>query len=227
MADDGLYAVGFSGEGPAHVSRDRVPDELLGLGTGEVLMGYDHDARGLCIFTDATGWFFSLESKTFWPFAFSSADHAPVAVCRYDGKLVLACDDGYLRYVGGDDDDGEDVESHLLVGPVRLWSSDEFGRLMALHGTLGADSDDVTWRLVLGDTAEAAAENAKTAVGLYQADDADYADYVFSSGTWSAGRARIAYPKCRAMWAVVWLQSAGKWAYENVTLETAPAGRWR
>jgi hypothetical protein len=233
LANDGLYAVGFSGEGPAPVSRDVVPDDLLGLGTGEIVMGYDHDGRGLCLYTDSreTGWFYSLEGKSFWPVLHASA-HAPVAVCRHKGKLLLACEDGYIREVGGDGgegggDDGTAITSHLLLGPVRLWSQDEFGRLNSMHGTLGADSADVTWRLVLGDTAEDAAEDAKTAVGLYDAGDADYADYVFSSGTWEAGRARIVYPRCRAMWAVLWLQSSGEWAYEGVSMQTERSGRWR
>jgi hypothetical protein len=147
--------------------------------------------------------------------------------CSFDDEVLLACADGVARTIGGEDDDGEVVQSHVLLGPVRLGGGNEFGILQTAHGTFDQDSDSVYWRLVVGDTAQEAAENAKTAVGLFQADDPSYSDLVFCSGEWTAGRSRTAYPRARAMWAVLWLESLGQWAYEGISLEILSAGRWR
>jgi len=229
LSGDGLYICGGDGGRVTNISGERLPEDLRGIdpAVSEILLGYDHDANGVHVYVSgSTHWFFHLPTETFWPMALQ-AGHEPSSLCVFDGDLILGCSDGELRSVGGDDDDGETIESHVLVGPVRIWTSQEFGRLMGLYGTMAASTADVTWRLVVGHTAEEAAENAKAAVILYQAADAGYEAYVFSSGTWTAGRAHVVYPRCRAVWVVLWLQSEGKWAYENVTLDTAPSARWR
>ncbi len=224
LARDGLYRVGASGEGLEALSDERVPDELRDLDSA--LLAYDHDARGVWIFlSDGEHWFFDLASKGFWPIRLQS-DHSPTAVCRHDGEVILAGSDGYLRSIGGDDDDGEDIESHVLLGPIRLGGPNNFGLVLTLHGIVGTGSGSVNWRIVTGETAEQAAENAKTAIEAFQA-GTSYSSYVKASGTWTAGRSLTAYPRVRAMWAVLWLEAAAPWAYENITMENTHFGRWR
>ena len=116
--------------------------------------------------------------------------------------------------------------SHLLMGPFHLGQRNSFGRLLNLHGTTAAGSADVTWRIVAGDSAETAAANGKAAITAALA-GGDYSSYFSHSGTWSAGRSHLAYPRTRAMWFCVWLSSASDWAYEATAMTVEPSGKWR
>lgn len=232
LAEDGLYRVKADGSDLTNLADERIPDELRSIDTGTttVLLGYDHDAVGVHLYLVTAGgsdthWFFDFRTSSFWPMRLDD-DHAPVAVCEHAGSLLLAGSDGYVRSTTGDDDDDEDIESHLLIGPLRLGGAGDFGMIQNLHGVLGQDSGSVAWRLVVGDSAEQAADSAKAAVALFQA-GSDYSAYVYADGTWAAGRSLPDYPRIRAMWAVLWLQSTAQWAYESILLETVPFGRWR
>lgn len=233
LSSTGLHVVSPNGDGLRGLSPNAVPEELVSIaGTTTVRMVYRPDEQGVHIYlTPASGtgthWFYDLANPGFWPMALQ-ADHEPLAVADYDGKTVLACSDGYLRYVGGDNDDGTAIQSHVLIGPLRLGQPGTYGRVQSLRATLAEESGAVTWRLVDGDTAEQACENAKTAIALYQAGDTTGAgQYVAASGDLLAGRNTIVYPRIRAEWLVVWLQSTTKWAYETMILETEQSGRMR
>lgn len=233
LSANGVYSVSADGSNLTPLSADRLPSELrnVAVTTTTVRMAHKNSENGVHLFLTPTSgvgshWFFDLDNRGFWLDAMQ-ADHQPTAVCEVDGDVVLACSDGYLRKIGGVDDDGAAIESHILIGPLQLGSPNDFGIILNLHGMLGASSGAVSWRIVTGDTAEEACENAKTAIGLFQASDDDYLDYVKASGDWSAGRSPTIYPRLRAMWAVLWLQSSSQWAYEGVTMETSTVGRWR
>jgi len=120
----------------------------------------------------------------------------------------------------------ESTDSHVLIGPFRLGQVNSYGRVLNLHGTIATGSDDVDWRLVTGDSAEAAAANGKAAIEAALAGES-YSDYVAASGAWSAGRTHLAYPRIRAVWCCVWLASEGTWAYESVVMSATVSGRWR
>jgi hypothetical protein len=122
--------------------------------------------------------------------------------------------------------DTSETDSHLLVGPVKLGQVDRLGLIQTLHGVVADSSADVNWRLVPGETAEEAAANGKLALEADLAGNS-YSAYVRGSGTWEAGRSQTDRPRTTAMWACVWLSSAGDWAYEGVTLGITPAGNWR
>lgn len=119
-----------------------------------------------------------------------------------------------------------ETDSHVLLGPFRLGQADTFGQVVNLHGNIAAGSADVAWRIVTGDTAEEAAANGKAAITAALA-GTSYASYVESSGTWSAGRAHMAYPRTRAVWCVLWLHSTGTWAFEEIILGAFVSGKWR
>jgi hypothetical protein len=116
--------------------------------------------------------------------------------------------------------------SHILCGPFRLGSPNTYGRVLKLIGITASNSADVTWSLVTGDTAEAAAVNGKAAITTELAGD-DYSGYVSATGTWTAGRSHTSYPKTRAIWCCLWLMSSGTWAYEAVRMVTKTSGAWR
>jgi len=123
--------------------------------------------------------------------------------------------------------DTASTESHVLLGPFYLGQGTSFGRILSLHGNIAASSVDVTWRVVIGDTAEDAAANGKLAI---EADvlGNDFATYVSQSGAWSAGRAHMAYPRTRAMFFVLWLSApTGNWEYETAAWTKMQSGLWR
>ncbi len=121
------------------------------------------------------------------------------------------------------DDSGE---SHLLVGPLRLGSPNQFGLIQTIHGIMAASSATVNWAIVTGDSAEEAADNGKAAITASLAGN-DFQEYVAADGSWDAGRSNTGWPRVRAPWAVIWLSSAGPWAFEGITLESIPFGRIR
>ena len=116
--------------------------------------------------------------------------------------------------------------SHVLLGPFHLGRENNYGRIQNLHGNMASGSGDVTWRIVTGSTAEEAAANGKLAITAELAEE-DYQRYVSSSGTWSAGRSHMAYPRTRAIWCCIWLSASSAWAYETVAMTTMQSGLWR
>jgi len=118
------------------------------------------------------------------------------------------------------------TDSHVLIGPFRLGEHNSYGRMLNLHGNIASSSDTVTWRVVTGDTAEDAAANGRAAIEAALA-GTSYATYVKAEGTWSAGRAHMAYPRVRAIWCCLWLSATGDWAYEGATLTATPGRGWR
>jgi hypothetical protein len=122
--------------------------------------------------------------------------------------------------------DLDETGSHLLLGPFHLGQENSYGRILNLQGNMAAGSADVTWRIVTGDTAEEAAANGKAAIEAAVA-GSSYSSYVKASGTWSAGRAHITYPRTRAIWCCLWLSAASDWAYEAVAMTRILSGNWR
>ncbi len=122
--------------------------------------------------------------------------------------------------------DTTETDSHVLLGPIKLGGIDRQGLIQQMHGGIAEGSATVNWRIVPGDTAEEAASNGKLAITAALAGN-PYASYVRGSGTFSAGRSSTERPRVEAMHAVIWLSSSGTWAYEKMTLQVVPAGRWR
>jgi len=122
--------------------------------------------------------------------------------------------------------DTDTTDSHVLIGPVKLGGADSLGMIEEMHGIMAQGSASVVWRIVRGDTAEEAAANGKAAITAALA-GSSYASYVRKSGAWAAGRSQTASPRVTAMYACLWLSSAGTWAYEGITLKLLSSGKWR
>jgi hypothetical protein len=118
------------------------------------------------------------------------------------------------------------TNSHVAIGPVRIGGPNRFGRLLNMHGIIAAGSGTVNWRIITGNSAEEAADNAKLAIEAFELGNS-YATYVKAAGDWTAGRAIMAYPRTRTVWAVIWIQASSTWAYEGVVLEVEQSGKWR
>jgi hypothetical protein len=228
LAADGLYSMMADGRDLKNLSGDRLPVELeeVDTSTVDVMLGYNHNDYGVYLFLEGEDyhWYYDLQAGGFWPFTLGKTVEA---IYLSDGKMVIEDDAGEYWTAEGDDDDGTDIQSHLLIGPLRAGRGAEYGMITALHGIVQT-TGGLTWSIIVGDTAEGVAEDAKDAVESYLENDFDSADaHVFASGTWSGGRSYMSYPRSRGMWQVLWLRSDDPWAYEGVTAEIQKFGRWR
>jgi len=122
--------------------------------------------------------------------------------------------------------DLDTTDNHVLIGPLRIGGPNLFGIIQTLHGMMAADSATVRWRIVAGNTAEEVCDNGKAAITA-ALDGSSFDEYYDASGAWEAGRSHTAWPRVRAPWAILWLSSSDSWAYEGITMESAPFGKWR
>ncbi len=232
LSAEGLHSVSFNESGLKDLSGDHLPEELSDIDTSSVTvhLGYSQNENGVFTFLNGGDyhWFYDLEFGGFWPFTLPAANE-PTRVFSHNGELLLWNGTDTHWAVGGSTDTGTDIESHLLIGPLRPGSSGEKGLLSAIHGTVDiASTGSVVWRVIKGDTAEDVCENAKTALEAYMAGDNTTANsYVSYSGTWTDGRNYVSHPRVAGMFLVIWLQSTDQWAYESVVVDFDVMGRWR
>lgn len=232
LSDCGVYKIGVDGSGLAMVSENALPIELKDVNTSttKVMMEYEQDRKIVHVYLKTSGgndthWNYELQTEAWWAVRLQN-DHSPVAVCKHKGEVILAGGDGYVRKVGGINDDGTAIQSHVLIGAMRLGGVDKAGIVNMLHGVLGTGSGTVTWRLVVGESAEQASDNAKLAIEAYQA-GGDYSSYVKHTDSWTAGRSLTQYPRVRSLWCCIWLQSTDRWAFEGATMQLKLSGRYR
>jgi len=241
VSNDGVYLMPAGGN-PVMFSEARIPDELRNVDptTNIIIMAYDIRGRGFHLFITPTGigagvgehWWLDVENKALWPVILQD-DHQPVAASRWQdstglSEIILGCKDGYLRKFDNDtdDDDGEDIESHILIGPFRVSVDDATdGILDELHGILADNGGSVTWRVIVGDSAEAVADAG--VAGIEAALAGSDPTGIAASGTWSENRNKVVRPRARGPWAAVWLASTSAWAYESIVAGLTQLGRKR
>ena len=115
--------------------------------------------------------------------------------------------------------------SHIAIGPLRMNDGETYGRLLRMHGITAASSANVTWRVLVGETAEEVSANAKTAIETLVAGGSP--TNIHSSGTWTAGVNHRSYPRARGLFMILLLSSAGTWGWEGAVCVTEPSGKWR
>lgn len=238
LSHDGLYVLPPGGRGtPESLSRDKCPDELIGVDTSirQPLLEYDVREQGVRIYNARNSggggggldtyehWFFHWPTGTFWPDTHSSA-HRPHSVLNRrfllaggDPECVVGSKDGYMRgySFGRRDDDGVEVSKSIVFGPF------EFGRdagrntlFMGLDGIVDERSEHVRFDVRTGHTMQS----------VLGADSSDWG-YLHANSSHglrarSVGRAMGA---CHS----IELSSVGRFAVERMSAHVALAGRAR
>jgi hypothetical protein len=173
LTRDGLYIIPPDvAAKPVSISRELLPDELLDADSNlfTILMEYDIRFRGVHIYMTPvedrarTHWWFSWEGKAFWSDKYDTTDHEPTAIFNYTADIgessavLLGCKDGYIRRHRrvNETDDGTEIDSYVMIGPLRLWDEWHDGILAELDATLSEGSGQVTCTLLVGDSHEAA-----------------------------------------------------------------------
>jgi len=115
--------------------------------------------------------------------------------------------------------------SHITIGPLQMNDKETHGRLLRIHGITAASSADVTWRVIVGNTAEQVSVNAKAAIETLVAGGTP--SNIHSSGTWTAGVNHRSYPRARGLFMILLLSSSGTWGWEGASCEFIASGKWR
>lgn len=173
---------------PEPLSRDVLPIELSNIDTDIHAVRYVWNNRyyGVDIYvvnkaTDIAQGHYFLEwrNRRFHPMSFSSVQE-PASVLSYkpptiaEAAALVAGKDGRVRRFTNlaTDDDGETVTSYVFIGPFAHHEMDR--AIDAMRARLDEDSDDVTWSVHVGTTAEEALEASASASGTFSAGLGDY-----------------------------------------------------
>lgn len=229
LSRDGLYALAPGGSSlPEAISRERLPDDLIGIdgGADYVSLEYSIEEKGIHISRTPTSgdgehWFLDWRTKSYWKDSLPS-ESQPTYFTQYASnlaaqkRLVAGTRGGYVLRFDDDtalDNDSEGgvvpILSHVLIGPFFPGGSDYHrATINEIYGILDQSSGDVAWSLSVGDTAERAVSAS-----------------AFAAGIWNAGRNASEHPRAGGAAAVVKLSSSSRWALEAITVRLARAGR--
>jgi hypothetical protein len=168
-----------------NLNQETYPDFITDLAYDESLyrltMGYDSDNKGIIIsrvtLADATTtlWWYDFRTQGLFPWS-TNNNCGIFSMFSYESgdadyrKLVLGCNDGFLRYLDSSsksDDAGISgdvaIDSYVTLGPIKLSDrSDGVGKLGNVScvlagggsGSSQSDSDDVAVSIWTGDTGE-------------------------------------------------------------------------
>jgi hypothetical protein len=166
---------------------------------------------------EVTHFFFEQRTGAWWTDQFLDPDMDPLCCVTFDGNQaddrvpLIGSWDGYVRAIDHDmdTDDGEDIESEVILGPFLTPDLDDV-MIHELQAVLGEASGDVTFSVLIGDTAEGAL--ASTAVRM---------------GTWDGGRNLTTLIRRAAHALYVKISSSNRWAMEQVRAKVTTRGRVR
>lgn len=238
MGDDGLYVIApNAGSKPEPLSRMRLPRDLNGIDTSlyHVSMGWEPQSHGVHIFvtpktsskailSSSDHWFYDWDKQAFWKDAYWSA-HEPHSVFGYympslgRNVMLVGQRNGQIgRFsLSAGADHGASLDASVLVGPLRIGNDESgFGILHDITGLLATTSGDVDYAVYVGDTPEEAYDN-------YLAGTSSL------TGTFTAGRNTIKYPKLRGVAMYVALSSDGTqpWEWDSILATYRPGGQYK
>lgn len=217
VSNQGVYAVEVGGY-PQKVST-RLPEEFRGVTSA--LLIYDCDDVAVHMFTDQGDWWYDIGSRAFWRMSFRD-EHRPNAACYAMlggvGVCVFLGKDGEWRMFDNskDTDDGEEIASKVLIGPIRVSQRDDMdGMVGEVMATMAEGSADV-------DLGISTAHSPERSVQLAEDGDDSYPHKTISQGWNNTWR-----PRHRGAWATFTISSTGRWAYESITAVMKMTGRLR
>lgn len=209
----GVYSF-VPGQQPVRMSQ-AIDARLAGVNTGTntILLEWDDRFQGFHVFItplDEPGatvnYFWESRTNAWWPDVFANEDHNPLCTCTVDGNepddrvVLLGSWDGYVRKLdpAAEDDDGTPIASSVVIGPILTADMDEV-MLKELQAVLAEASGSVSYKVLVGRTAEAALTNDPV-----------------TPGTWGASRNLTKAPRRSGHAIYFRLSSTNRWAMESV-----------
>ena len=232
LSKDGLYVLPSDISGPPQsISDKRMPKELKARDSEnyDTALAYDMQSNAVVIFvtpkdgtTVGSHWWFDVDNNSFWEFRFADYNKQPIAATSYAGaptaqrSITVLNPDGYVRKVGGTTDDGDVIESRIVIGPIRMSQDVSFdGMLSQITTELSSVSSDVTVEIYAGDSSDQVVSDASNS-----------ATPSFSRNV-SQGRFTTIRPRLRGVYSAIALSSTGTWATEALIATLATTGRRR
>jgi len=227
LSKNGMYRLDANVDsGPQAISKPNIPRELQNAARDnyETTLVYDSEYEGIAIFitpkdsAEVIHWWFDTETQSFWKWRFQTG-HQPISALGFSGnptfkrKLVMLCKDGYIRELGGSDDDGTAISSEIVFGPYQLDDSRRVeGILNTLQVTLDTLSSDVTVEIYVDETAEQVVEAATAATSPAY------------SVTIGGGQSKVIRPRRRGGSMAIRIAATTDWAFEMMVGEVQKAG---
>lgn len=172
---------------PERLSAGIVDESLatVNLDTSIVRLMWNDRQQGVHVFITplttgaVTHWFYERRTSAFWKDKFATNAHNPNCCHVIDGDdpadrtYLIGCQDGRIREfkLTAKDDDDAAIDSYVFIGPIQAPAGAQRLLLNELQAVLGASSNDVTYDVYRGDSADDARQSAS-----------------FWNGTWSSGR---------------------------------------
>lgn len=191
LSTDGLYVIpaGCAGS-PTSLSRERLPDELLGLSPENyaVTLEYDTEARGIHIFATRTDiesankhWFMDWETKSFWEVLLKK-DHEPISTFERNifgtgfNQVLIGGRDGYIRVFDRlmETDDGETFDSYCYFGPMAMANPESEAILTEITGEIPESSGPIGWEVKCAQTAQQSVKTSPQATGVWSGEGLQY-----------------------------------------------------
>ncbi len=181
LSFDGLYGMPPGcGSQPKQLSRDRLPQELIGLDktTNRVTMAYDQRFRGvyLAVYGTTNTYYFVRPDEngvSFWPMSFADTNHYigemyalrnRIPETAGDSIVLLGCADGFIRNFNRtvSDDDGTNIAAEIQIGAFPLGDGNQEGLLQKVEVAFGAGTGDVTCAIRAARSAQQAYDATST-----------------------------------------------------------------
>lgn len=152
-------------------------------GTHNIIMEWDDTFQELHVWitklasaAPATHYAWEKRTNAWWQDVYQNKNHNPLVSCVIDGNrpgdraVLIGSWDGYVRKIdpAAVTDDGYDIESEVLIGPLTTKNYDEIVT-DELQPVMGEDSGDVAAELLLGKSAESALAAEPVEVGTFEA----------------------------------------------------------
>jgi len=224
LAPAGLYVLSGP-SAPQAISAHKLPSELKGINNEDytVCLAYDSKRNGLNVFVtnnttaaDSVHFWYDFQYQAFWQEKYGSLAE-PYSAMRftYEGSedVYMGCKSGNICILDDalENDDGINSPTEVWLGPILL-GGDEYidGVLEELIGVLDAESENLTWAVHVGATAQEAYEST-----------------AFASGTWEAGLNYTERPRAGGHVMYLKLSSTKRWSVERITGILRTSGRLR
>jgi hypothetical protein len=234
LTRDGLYYMPSGcGVPPTSISREKLPEELIGIDPDSYFVNLAYDPLLRCIHiwlvendgnpAVTTQWLYSWDHKAFWPITLPATyqpsavyDFSPLATAN-KSSVLLGGYDGIVRQFNkaAEDDDGTDFTSYVRIGPFMLSpNSDNKGIIQGLRIVMGTGSGAATWDVGAASTMEGVADQLAAATNIYTGTIGAYKEYPRVSG--HAGMLEIGANG-----------AATQWIFEEAVVQVREAGRMR
>lgn len=220
----GIYQM-QPGQQPVRISQ-AIEQLLQVTNTGEVAIRciWDDRYQGMHVFqtplaspAEATHFFWEQRTGGWFKDKFKNNNHNPLCCTTLDGNgpndrvPVIGSWDGYVRAIAPDaqHDDGEDIESSVVIGPFLTPNLDEV-TLYSMQAILGQSSAEVKYEVLAGKTAEEALSSVPKL-----------------RGTWTPSRNLT--NNIRVSGHAIWIRltSIDAWAMEQIRIRLGTRGKVR